>query len=41
VPAAAYHEIPGGPHNAYWEVADAWNPVAAAFLDRVAGAVAR
>ncbi|MEZ4502350.1 MAG: alpha/beta hydrolase [Dehalococcoidia bacterium] len=41
MPSAAYHEIPGGPHNAYWEMAGAWNEVASAFLDRVAGAVAR
>ena len=44
MPAVAYHEIPGGPHNAYWEVAGRWNEVASAFLDACArrvGAVAR
>jgi pimeloyl-ACP methyl ester carboxylesterase len=41
MPSARYHEIPGGPHNAYWEMAPKWNAVASAFLDSVLAATAR
>jgi pimeloyl-ACP methyl ester carboxylesterase len=42
LPSSRLHVIPGGPHNAYWEVPEAWNAVAGEFLDSVlAGAVAR
>ena len=32
LPQAEYVEIPGGPHNAYWEMADVWNAKVADFL---------
>ena len=31
-PKAVYHEIAGGPHNAYWEMPDRWNQPVADFL---------
>ena len=34
LPQAEYVEIPGGPHNAYWEMADVWNAKVADFLTR-------
>ena len=40
VPASKLHVIPGGPHNAYWEMPEAWNPPVAAFLDSVRAGVA-
>jgi pimeloyl-ACP methyl ester carboxylesterase len=38
VPHSRYVEIPGAPHNVYWEAADAWN---AAVDDFLAGAAAK
>ncbi len=40
VPHAEYHELPGGPHNAYFERPDAWQPIVDAFLARVLAAPA-
>ncbi len=41
-PDARYAQMPGAPHNAYWEMASQWNAVATTFLDSMmAGAVAR
>lgn len=34
-PDARLHVIPGGPHNAYFEMPEQWNPVARAFLHEV------
>ncbi len=34
-PEAEYHEIAGGPHNAYWEMPDKWNAPVGDFLARV------
>ncbi len=34
-PDSRLHVIPGGPHNAYYEMPERWNPVARAFLDEV------
>ena len=31
-PEAKYHEIAGGPHNAYWEMPDKWNVPEGEFL---------
>ena len=31
-PEAKYHEITGGPHNAYWEMSDKWNVPVSEFL---------
>ena len=41
MPSAGYHVIPGGPHNAYWEMADSWNAVAKAFVEGLVAAPAR
>jgi pimeloyl-ACP methyl ester carboxylesterase len=38
VPHSRYVEIPGAPHNVYWEAANAWN---AAVDDFLAGAAAK
>lgn len=38
-PDVGYVQMPGAPHNAYWEMAKEWNAVAAAFLDSVMAAV--
>lgn len=34
------HVIPGGPHNAYFEMPERWNAVAQAFLEEVVAAKA-
>lgn len=34
-PGAEYREIPGGPHNAYFEMPDTWNAIVDNFLSRV------
>ena len=31
-PEAKYHEVAGGPHNAYWEMPDKWNVPVGEFL---------
>jgi pimeloyl-ACP methyl ester carboxylesterase len=33
VPSSRFAEIPGGPHNVYYETADAYNAVVSEFLD--------
>lgn len=38
-PDVGYVQMPGAPHNAYWEMAKEWNAVAVAFLDSVMAAV--
>jgi pimeloyl-ACP methyl ester carboxylesterase len=40
LPSSRLHVIPGGPHNAYWEMPEAWNAVAGEFLEGVTAGVA-